>query len=75
MLLIEKYLENERDTGYSVQLLWTCCYMYNIFYQIYEIMMQTYTRIETFHNRINQDLPEEEIDERDKHAKLIGQLK
>lgn len=38
-------------------------------------MMQTYTRIETFHNRINQDLPEEEIDERDKHAKLIGQLK
>lgn len=25
--------------------------------------------------RINQDLPEEEIDERDKHAKLIGQLK
>lgn len=32
-------------------------------------------RIAPFHNRINQDLPEEEIDERDKHAKLIGQLK
>ncbi|XP_048730763.1 protein LKAAEAR1-like [Ostrea edulis] len=25
--------------------------------------------------RINEDLPEEEVDERDKHAKLIGQLK
>lgn len=32
-------------------------------------------KIAPFHNRINQDLPEEEIDERDKHAKLIGQLK
>lgn len=40
--------------------------------------MQTYQNsknIAPFHNRINQDLPEEEIDERDKHAKLIGQLK
>lgn len=31
--------------------------------------------IAPFYTRINQDLPEEEIDERDKHAKLIGQLK
>lgn len=53
----------------------TCIYMYSLLDIWNNNANIPELKIAPFHNRINQDLPEEEIDERDKHAKLIGQLK